>query len=322
MRIKISSSIILIIFLYLAGHQLISRPILELANVSTGKDQVTLISAVAALPRGEAVVYFSGIYITYKPGGIINGTVQWLDIINYVHWVDKINQEGRDAQELCRLAARNSKETGTGLLVLGDMLYITQKDNGTLIKLHLLRNDVLEVDNIPDVKEVVNFGSLFFDPAQIPDKDLLLLADRAKHEIFTYKFSTKHKEVRIRNLYHPKSVSYIFDNNSTYYLVCDLQQVSLYNITWGLVRIIGKAGSGDGELNDPTSAIGLPDCSIVIADGGNNRLSQFTVQGKFVRHLLLESDGITKPSALSFFYPHLWVINDSKNLQRFRLFEN
>ena len=301
---------------------MIPNLILKLNNVSKGISQATHISAVAALPAGEAVVSYSGIHITQNRGGIENGTVQWRDITKFVHWVDKINKEGKHQEEFCRFEARSSKEIGTSLLILGHMLYVTQKDTGTLIKLHLHWNDVLEVENIPDVKEVVNFGSLFFDPAQIPDKDLLLLADRTKHEIFTYKISTKHKEVHIRNLSFPKSVSYIFDNNSTYYLVCDFQQVSLYNITWGLVRIIGKAGSGDGELNDPTSAIVLPAGSVIIADGGNNRLSQFTVQGKFVRHLLLESDGITKPSALSFFYPHLWVVNDGKKIQRYRLFEN
>ena len=100
-------------------------------------------------------------------------------------------------------------------------------------------------------------------------------------------------------------------NSHLYYVVCerDRHQVHIYNSTWSLYQTLGGSeGSGDGQLRNPYTAVGLPDGSVIISDINNNRLCLFTIQGKFVRHILTRSDGLSEPEAMSISLPYLWVV--------------
>ena len=306
-----------------------SYPVLELANVSLINRKLRLISSVAALKNGEALVHYTMPY-----GGtcsaLING--KHIDTVisnEYMHRVVKVNQQGEALHNVeHRVYAAHTERTGRGLLVLGNMLYVIQTTPLSVEKIKLpefqksykgQQTVVKPVDKYR-VPGAVNFGSLFHDPSMIPDKDLLLLADQITGEIFTYRLSTRHKEVHVTGLKNPTSVSYILTKEETFYLVCDSQRVRVYNSTWRLVRYIGKPGSADGALSKPTSAIMLPEGSIIIADQGNNRVSEFTVMGKFLCHLLTEDDEVINPTGLSFSYPHLWVLHHDNRLHRYKLY--
>ena len=196
----------------------------------------------------------------------------------------------------------------TGLLVLGDYLYIIH-NNGTLIKTRVSNGHVMNVNTIPDVRGVTHTGSLYSNSDRIPDKQTLLLCDWNKHEVFTFKPSTRQKKVRITGLRRPRSVSYYLYNNTVYYIVCedDRHRITVYNNTWDRIRTIGRYGSNDGELNNPMSAIVSDEDTIIISDYGNNRISEFSFNGTFLRHLLVSSDGIYSPGYMSYYHPHLWL---------------
>ena len=196
----------------------------------------------------------------------------------------------------------------SGLLVLGDYLYIIH-DNGTLIKTCVSNGCVINVTTIPDVRDVINTGSLYSNPDRIIDKQTLLLCDLSKGEVLTFKPSTGIKQVRITGLSKPTSVSYLFYNNTVYYIVCESgsHRITLYNNTWDRIRSIGRRGSNDGELNNPTSAIVSDEDTIIISDYLNHRVSEFSFNGTFLHHLLDTSDGITFPDSMSNYYPHLWM---------------
>ena len=195
-----------------------------------------------------------------------------------------------------------------GLLVLGDYLYIIHY-NGTVIKTLVSNGRVINVTTIPDVISVTNSGSLYSNPDRIPDKQTLLLCDWRKGEVFTFKPSTGQKKVRITGLSRPTSVSYIFYNNTVYYIVCEYgnHRITVYNNTWNRIRTIGRYASDDGELNGPTSAIVSDEDTIIISDYLNHRISEFTFNGTFLRHLLVSSHGIYRPESMSYYYPHLWL---------------
>ena len=291
--------------LYLSGYIRLPRPTLELDNVSKIIRPWHSISAVTALPNSEAIICF-----TEK----IRGVYQ-----RYSHRVVKINRYGK---LLHNIENTDTGKTCRGLQILGNMLYVIQKGSFVQrITLSQLEKDLKENPHlIPDTGDVVNFASLFHDPFKIPDKDLLLLADYKKHEVFTYRLSTKHKEVHVRGLKNLRSVSYIFDRDNTFYLVCGNHEVRVYNSTWRLVRNIGKTGSRKEKLTMPSSAIILPDGNIIIADYWEDKVSVFTVDGRFLHPLLVTHN--FRPLHLTFSHPHLWVLGHKNQLRRYRLYKS
>ena len=255
---------------------------------------------VAALPGGEAVVYN---YIGYNKTDEVLRLDSQGKIKNTIYSCVRCNYIG-------------------GLLVLGDYLYIIHR-NGTMIKTRVSDGRVMNVITIPDVRFVIHTGSLYSNPDKIPDKQTLLLCDLIKDEVFTFKPSSGQKKVRITGLRNPRSVSYLFYNNTVYYIVCEEygHRITVYNNTWDRIRTIGRQGSNDGELDEPTSAIVSDEDTIIISDYGNHRVSEFTFKSTFLNHLLVSSDGINYPYSMSSYYPHLWLTQGSPHkLYRYNLY--
>ena len=207
-----------------------------------------------------------------------------------------------------------------GLLVLNNNLYVIHS-NGTLLEININNTNTVQVYQVPDVIKVVHWGSLSYHPSVITHPDLLLLADLYKDEIFSYNVTSKNKQVHLTRVWGASSVSFMTYNSHLYYVVCEfwVDQVLIYNSTWGWYKTLGGRGSGDGQLYNPHSAIGLPDGSIIISDYDNNRVSLFNIQGRFIRHILTRSDGIYHPYAMSISLPYLWVV-DNDELYRYKLY--
>ena len=249
---------------------------------------------VAALPGGEAAV--------------VNGGSQ----------VVKINKPGQTIKELYNC---QSCPNIRGLLLLGFNLYVTHS-NGTIAEIQPHTGDLLDVYHIPDVYDIHHFGSLWSDPSKIPNTDILLLADWNKGDVFSYNLTSRHKQVHLTRLSVPSSVSYSFYNNSTQYIVCQIIRhiIYIHNSSWDLVTSYGGSGSSDGDLDSPFAAIMSYNNTIIVSDRNNHRISVFSTDGVFLYHLLTQSDGIYRPSALSYYKPYLWVVNNySIELHRYRL---
>ena len=129
-------------------------------------NQITNPRYVAALPEGEAAV--------------VDGYRQ----------VVKINKTGQIIKELynCHLC----HDYIEGLLLLGSNLYVTHS-NGTIVEIQPHTGDLLNVYNIPDVSYINHYGSLWSDPANIPNTDILL-PDYSKYEVFSYNLTSRHKK--------------------------------------------------------------------------------------------------------------------------------
>ena len=272
------------------------NPALDL-NMTDVNPEMTGIWVVAALPDGGAFV------INYVNSSItdqvlrVNVTGQ---VIQHVHQCVR-----------CYL---------WGLLVLNNNLYVTYS-NGTLLEININNTNTVQVYQVPGVWWMVNLGSLSYHPSVITHPDLLLLADMIKGEIFSYNVTSKNKQVHLTGLYGPTSVSFMTYNSHLYYIVCEWlhHQVHVYNSTWSLYKTLGGEGSGDGQLYDPQSAIGLPDGSVIITDRNNNRVSLFNIRGRIVRHILTRSDGLSDPWGMSISLPYLWVVGRGR-LYRYKLY--
>ena len=266
------------------------NPVLDL-NMTVANPQMTRIDNVAALPDGGAFV--------------INHVIS-----NRTRKVWRVNVRGQVIQHVyqcvrCYLS---------GLLVLNNNLYVIYT-NGTLLQININNTKAVQVYQVPDVRSMFHYGSLSYHPSVITHPDLLLLADRRKDAIFSYNVTSKNKQVHLRlnQFSGPSSVSYIIYHSDLYYLVTahNSHQVHVCNSTWGLYQTLGgPRGSVERQtLGQPWSAIGLPDGSIIISDIGNTCVSLFTIEGKFVRHLLAKSDGVSGPVAMSVSLPYLWLVD-------------
>ena len=275
--------------------------------------QMTGILFVAALPDG---------------GAFIDNYVR----SNYTGQVWRVNVTGQVIQDVYQCVRCFYNQSGylytavTGLLVLNNNLYVLYY-NGTLLEININNTNTVQVYQVPDVRLMIHTGSLSYHLSVITHPDLLLLADIGKGEIFSYNVTSKNRQVHLTGLRDPISVSFMTYNSHLYYVVCEWgpNQVRVYNSTWGLYKTLGGAeGSGDGQLWYPWSAIGLPDGSVIISDRNNHRVSLFNIQGRFVRHILTWSDGLSETLAMSISLPYLWLIDDQGSdiyrLYRYKLY--
>ena len=271
------------------------NPVLDL-NMADVNPQMAVRYSVAALPDGGAFV--------------INQVYS-----NYTNQVLRVNVTGQVIQNVYQCVKCNSV---TGLLVLNNNLYVIHS-YGALIQVDIKNTTIVRVYQVPNILRPVNYGSLSYHPSVITHPDLLLLADVG--EIFSYNVTSKNKQVHLTGLSVPSSVSFMTYNSHLYYVVCENKrhQVNIYNSTWSLYQTLGGPGSGDGQLRDPYSAIGLPDGSVIICDSLNHRVSLFNVHGRFIRHLLTRSDGLSYPDAISISLPYLWL-TDHRGYGIYRLY--
>ena len=276
------------------------NPVLDL-NMAVVNPQMTWIDSVAALPDGGAFV-----------NNYVSSNETWQ--------VLRVNITGQVIQHVHQCVRCSLK----GLLVLNNNLYVIY-GNGRLVEININNTNTVQVYQVPDVRMMILTGSLSYHLSVITHPDLLLIADFWKGEIFSYNVISKNKQVHLTGLRAPISVSFMTYNSHIYYVVCERyhDQVRVYNSTWSLYQTIGGPGSGDEQLDEPYSPIGLPDGSIIISDGYYHHVSLFNIKGRFVRHLLTQSDGLNGPSAMSISLPYLWLIDyqgsDIYRLNRYKL---
>ena len=254
----------------------------------------------------------SGINVAALPGGkaVFNNYMWYNDTDNVL----KIDSQGKVTQVIYSCVGCPSSIYG--LLVLGDYLYFVH-GNGTVIQ-----TGVLCRFTSPDVfrSRAIHSGSLYSRPDKIPDSDSLLLCDQNQAEVFTFNLSTGEKQVHISGLNGPRSVSYFFKDKMTYYIICESgnHSINVYNATWHLIRRIGRKGSDDGELNYPRAAAIVSDeYTIIILDRENYRVSEFSFDGTFLRHILAD---VGRPTYMSYYYPFLWLGYGTANLRRYKLY--
>ena len=82
--------------------------------------------------------------------------------------------------------------------------------------------------------------------------------------------------------------------------------IKIYNSHWNLIREFGRRGREDGELRYPECTVILPNGDFLVADTGNERMSQFTQDGVFVQHLIT---GLYQPTRISCRDSMLWMVH-------------
>ena len=178
---------------------------------------------------------------------------------------------------------------------------------GNIWKLSMTSSNVFPVYHV-EVGHLIDGAML--------DKDHLVLLDNERGEAFSYQISTKRKQVKVDRLNHPTSVTKITTDSGVMVVVCECggNAVHMYSpemqkSVWVPVRSISGWGYRDGELMLPYSVVVLPNNNFLVTDSGNSRVTEYSSDCGFVRHILQEEDGIFEPTAMSYKEPSLWIVN-------------
>ena len=196
-------------------------------------------------------------------------------------------------------------------------IFVLQKD-GTIIRLKLVHGAVV-------VYKV--YAESLSDGIRI-NHNTLLLTDAKKDIVFTYKLSNqKSANIKVKG-YSPGCVTRLETKQEVFYAVCSWKthQVHVYSLSWKLQWSFGGEGSGYGQFYFPEDVILLPTNTLLVADNRNSRVSEFSLQGCFIRHVLQKTDGIDRPEDLSYQHPYLWVVyynqtSVSRQLKSFQIYK-
>ena len=141
----------------------------------------------------------------------------------------------------------------------------------------------------------------------VNDKCMYLLSN-TEGKVVEFNLSTNTTREVVSNLQNPYNLNVIQKEGSVKYCVScyGTHSVMVYDDTWNLLFTFGGPGSGDGQLTNPWGVTCTTE-GILVADQSNHRISQFSLGGTFMKHVLTKNDGIGKPLGIAFSGLYLWV---------------
>ena len=96
----------------------------------------------------------------------------------------------------------------------------------------------------------------------------------------------------------------------------------IYDGNGQFVRKIGSEGNGQGQFKFPRGLCVDQEGTVIVADRNNDRVSQLTLNGRFIRHLLTKDDGLRAPYAVAITAAGQLVITESgSNRAAIKLFQ-
>ena len=246
-------------------------------------------SFVAALPNGQAVAHISS-----------NDTVVRVENFQII----------RDLYTAVDIR---------GLQVQGSNLFVAH-GNGQVVEMRPQDGFILQVYNT-GITNLRNYGSHYTDLCDI-DLNVLLFASLYSGEVYSYNISSQTKKVHVDNLNRPMTVTRGCVNGSVVYVVTLRygHKVQVYNATWSLMTSLGRLGANDGEMNNPLSAVIFGQSNIFVADHNHSRVSMFTLDGQFVKHIIIYDVPYYErryyPKSLSIRGKYLWISTSDGRLTR------
>ena len=205
-----------------------------------------------------------------------------------------------------------------GLQVQGSDVFVLHL-NGTIVQMQLQDGLILKVFNT-SIPGLLNYASQHTDVCDV-DLDIIFFVSFYLGNAYTYNISSQNLEPRVENLAYPTSVTPGCVNGSVMYVVTELgaNQVNVYNASWSLVSSFGS----QGQLNYPRSAVISNQGHVVVADSLNYRVSMFTLDGQFVKHIITYDapyyEGTDLPKGFSLRGKYLWITTYHGRLTRYIL---
>ena len=204
----------------------------------------------------------------------------------------------------------------SGLIVQGSDLFVLHY-NGIIVQLEPQDGLILNIYD-SGISDLLNWASHPSDLCTI-DHSVLLLIDYTAGQINSYNITSQTLTTNVE-LSAPRSANHGCINGNVVYIVSNFghAKIHVYNSSWSLITSFGGYGSDDDQFRYLYSAVMSDQGYIFAADGGNSRLSMFTSDGQFIKHVVIYED--TDPRSLSIRDKYLWVVTKSRRLIRYILY--
>ena len=147
---------------------------------------------------------------------------------------------------------------------------------------------------------------------KVLNESCVLLLSESENRIAEYNPNINQTKTAVSNLREPVNVNIMRCEDEVLYLVsCQgTHSVDVYDEKWKLVRTFGGRGQSDGQMMCPRRTT-ITKQGILVADCFNGRISLYSTQGTFIKHILTRNDSIGCPVSLSFNRPLLWLSHSS-----------
>ena len=152
----------------------------------------------------------------------------------------------------------------------------------------------------PNIKEIYSM---------VVNGKCMYLLSHTESRIVEFDLNTNITREVVKNLTDPFNLNLIENEGCVKYCVsCQVgtHSVMVYDDTWNLLFTLGGPGSGNGQLKCPWGVTCTTE-GILVADQINRRISQFSFDGTFMKHILTKDDGIGYPLSITFNSPYLWM---------------
>ena len=158
----------------------------------------------------------------------------------------------------------------------------------------------------PEVKYNPNINDIY--SMKILNESCIVLLSQSENRISEYNPKYNQTKIVVSNLKDPVHVNIMRSEGEVLYLVtCDgTDSVDVYDEGWKLVRAFGGYGQADGQMWNPFGTT-ISKQGILVADTSNGRISLYSTEGKFIKHILTNNDGIGYPVGLSYARSFLWL---------------
>ena len=143
---------------------------------------------------------------------------------------------------------------------------------------------------------------------KVLNESCVLLLSYYQKRIIEFNPNNNQTKPVVSNLKDPVHVNIMRSEGEVLYLVTCYRthSVHVYEEGWKLVRTFGGYGEADGQMRNPRS-ITYTKQGILVADQNNLRISLYSTEGKFVKHILKKNDGLCYPVGLSCTRTYLWL---------------
>ena len=157
-----------------------------------------------------------------------------------------------------------------------------------------------EVKYNPDINDIYSMKVL--------NESCVLLLSYYQKRIIEFNPNNNQTKTVASNLKEPVHVNIMRSEGEVLYLVTchGTHSVEVYDDGWKLMRTFGGYGQVDGQMMYPWSSTYTKQ-GILVADQNNLRISLYSTEGKFVKHILKKNDGLCYPVGLSCTRTYLWL---------------
>ena len=162
----------------------------------------------------------------------------------------------------------------------------------------------------PEVKYNPNINNI--KSLKVLNECCVLLLSRSENSITEFNPNNNQSKIAVSKLNDPVNVNIMRSEGEVLYLVTcrGRHSVDVYDERWKLVCTFGGYGQAGGQMMNPWGAT-ITKQGILVADNLNYRISLYSTEGKFIKHILTRNDGTGSPMGIIFTRPFLWLTHGS-----------